>query len=65
MSAYDTYGIGWIPFGSAGEIEVHKEQIQRSTRGFLPRFGPLSSVKPYSCFGLLWVFKPRLQERLQ
>ena len=33
MSAYDTYGIEGIPLRFGGGKDLHKERIQRSTRG--------------------------------
>src|SRR3990170_371090 len=39
-----------------GERYAQRAEPTIDAGRFLPRFGPLISVKPYSCFGLLLVF---------
>ena len=42
-----------------GTVTLYKEQKRQGSvavdNSLLPRFGPLCSIKPYSCFGgLIW-----------
>ena len=49
--------------GSAGEIDMHKEQNQWKAQGDLPSFRPLRSIKPYSCFWCIRGVEAQYKER--
>src|SRR3990170_3478449 len=43
-------------YDSAGGSRCTKSRPNDQREGFLPRFGPLGSVKPYSYLVILWMF---------
>jgi hypothetical protein len=57
MSAFDTYGISRDPFTvRQGERYAQRAEPMIDVGRFLPRFGPLISIKPYSYLDLLSMF---------
>jgi hypothetical protein len=46
VGANDTYGIAWTPLRFGRDEECAKSRSNDQHDGFLPRFGPLRSVKP-------------------